>query len=411
MPTALLTDAKIAGLKPPESGQIEISDAKVPGLRLRVGTTGAKTFIVRKRIGERTRNITLGRYGPRFGLADARKKARSVINDIEEGKDPATTLVAAKRGGSIQGTIRAMWPAYKKAKANLRSIREIERIFFRYIMPTLGDRMADAITRRDVTRLVDDIAGNAPTMARAVHAQLSSFYTWALPRLDDLPYNPCRDAGRPAKPKSRDRVLSEAELRILWDVADTQPLPWGAAIKLLMLTGARRSEVFEADRSEFDIDNETWVIAAHRSKNGIAHQVPLSPAAMRVILAIPIAEDSAKLFPALGNAETCASGISKVVDRFRAALVHRIGHEVARWTLHDIRRTVATNMQRMGIRLEVTEAVLNHISGSRSGIVGIYQRHAFTDEKRHALNAWALELMTIATPSQPKRKGFLRLVQ
>ncbi|MFB0875325.1 MULTISPECIES: tyrosine-type recombinase/integrase [unclassified Sphingobium] len=395
MQAIVLTDAKIQGMKPPASGQAEVSDGKVPGLRLRIGTSGAKTFIVRKRIGGRIRNITIGRYGPRFGLAEARKKARTVLNDIEAGQDPTTTLATPRRGGKGAETVRGMWPAYKAAKANLRSIGEVERIFDKYILPTIGDRMADAITRGDVTRLIDDIAADAPVMARAVHSQLSAFYSWALPRLDRLPSNPCRDAGRPGKPKSRDRVLSAEELRALWQVADAQPSPWGPSIKLLILTGARRSEVFEAEWSEFDIKGKVWTIPADRAKNGQPHAIPLSRDAIEVVKAVPKIAGSDKLFPASGNPDNAASGISKAVNRLRAAVAVKLKREVADWSLHDIRRSVATNMQRLGIRLEVTEAVLNHVSGSRAGIVGVYQRHDFAAEKRHALDKWAGELADI----------------
>lgn len=395
MQAIVLTDSKILGMKPPAEGQAEISDGKVPGLRLRIGKSGAKTFIVRKRVGGRIRNITLGRYGPRFGLAEARKKARTVLSDIEEGKDPSATLATPRRGGKGAGTIRALWPAYQAAKADLRSIGEVTRIFEKYVLPTIGDRMADAITRGDVTRLIDDVAVNAPVMARAVHAQLSAFYTWALPGLDRLPANPCRDARRPPKPKSRVRILNEAELRALWQVAEAQPAPWGASLKLLMLTGARRSEVFEAERAEFDMKRKIWTIPAERAKNGQAHVLHLAPAVIDLVEQIPAIDGSAKLFPAAGNPDNAASGISKAVNRIRADLTKVMGAEVPEWSLHDIRRSVATNMQRMGIRLEVTEAVLNHIAGTRAGIVGVYQRHDFAKEKQQALTAWAAELARI----------------
>lgn len=393
----VLTDAKVQGMKPPATGQREISDAKVPGLRIRIGTSGAKTFIIRKRIGGRIRNITIGRYGPRFGLAEARKRARTVLSDIEGGKDPTTTLATPRRAGKGAETIRALWPDYKIAKSALRSAGEVERIFDRYILPEIGDRIADAVTRTDVTRFIDGIANSAPVMARAVHAQLSAFYSWALPRLDRLPANPCRDAGRPDKAKARDRVLAEDELRALWKVAEGEAQPWRAGLMLLILTGQRRDEVFSADRTEFDTIAGLWTIPASRAKNGVVHDVPLSPMAATVLEAVAEIKGSAKLFPAQGNSGNGPSGFSKATARFRAGVEKVLDRPVADWTLHDIRRTMATGMQRIGVRLEVVEAVLNHVSGSRAGIVGIYQRHNFLDEKRYALNAWATELSRIVT--------------
>jgi hypothetical protein len=175
-----LTDTKIKGLRAPARGQVEHSDSDVPGLRIRVGTSGTKTFILRKRVAGRIRNITVGRYDERrFGLAEARRKARVLLSDLEAGKVPTRR----KPRASGAPTVRALMPDYLASKAHLRSYREIERVADKYILPELGDRLADTVTRGDVTELVDAIARDgAPTMARAVHAQLSAFYSWALTR-------------------------------------------------------------------------------------------------------------------------------------------------------------------------------------------------------------------------------------
>lgn len=387
-----LTDAKIAGLRAPASGQTEISDAKVPGLRVRIGASGAKSFIVRKRVGGKIKVLTLGRYGPRFGLAEARKRAREALSDLEAGKE-----VVPKRTGAL--TIRKLWPEYLATKSKRRSIGEIKRIGEAHILPEIGDRLADAVTRSDVTRFIDSIA--APVMARAVYAQLSAFYTWALPRLDKLPANPCQGAGRPAKPKARDRVLTDDELAALWRATEDEPAPFGPAVKLLILTGQRRSEVFEAQRAEFDLTAKLWTIPAERAKNGVTHLVPLSDAAVAVLEALPGDEDSPWLFPAEGNPENPASGISKAVNRLRASVDKVIEGDVASWSLHDLRRTVATGLQRLGIRFEVTEAVLNHVSGAKGGVAGVYQRHDWAPEKRAALDAWATEVDRIVSGAKP----------
>ncbi|MXP43697.1 tyrosine-type recombinase/integrase [Allopontixanthobacter sediminis] len=391
-----LTDSKIQGLKAPAKGQLEYSDADVPGLRIRIGTTGVKTFILRKRVTGRIRNITLGRYGPRFGLADARRKARAMISDIEAGK--GAPIPKARLQDDVE-TVAALVPVYLNSKAQLRSLDEIRRIMLGYVLPVLGDRMADTVTRGDVTRLVDDIGRNSPAMARAVHAQLSAFYTWAMPRLDRLTANPCRDAGRPAKGKSRDRVLTDLELKALWRVASSEGSPWGTGLQLLMLTGARRDELFSAERSEFDVAAKLWTIPPTRSKNGAAHLVPLSKMSLQVLKQIPEDEDSAKLYPARNKAtkaDNGPSGFSKMMVRVRSSVDAELGRDAGdHWTLHDIRRTVATGLQRLGVRFEVTEAVLNHVSGSRGGIAGVYQRHDWKVEKTEALNLWAGHLARV----------------
>lgn len=394
-----LTDGKLKALDKPGTGQAEHSDSDVPGLRARIGTSGAITFILRKRFAGRIKNITLGRFGPRFGIVEARALARQLISDIEKGKEP---IVPKAAGVGLQ-TIRNMLPQYLASKAHLRSAAEIDRILTGYILPELGDRMADTVTRGDVTRLVDDIARRAPTMARAVHAQLSAFYSWAMPRLDRLPANPCRDAGRPSKAKARDRVLSDRELAALWKVTGTLAEPWGPGVRLLILTGARREEVFAADRAEFDLKAREWTIPPDRTKNGVALIVPLSRPAIAVIKALPVIDGSPKLFPTRTKArqdKVGPSGFSKAQARIRDLLGQELGGAAApQWTMHDIRRTLATGLQRLGVRFEVTEAVLNHVSGARGGIAGVYQRHDWKAEKRAALDRWAAHLLALGNKS------------
>ena len=395
-----LTDAKIRGLRVPAAGQVEHADNLIAGLRVRIGASGARTFILRKRIGGRVRNITLGRYGPRFNLAAARKKARDLLVDIESGRDPSVRLETQRKGGA--DTVRALIETYLAAevRGKKRSAREVERILKNYVLPAIGDRWADSVTRGDVTKLIDGVINADPAkptraMGRAVFAQLSAFYSWAMPRLDRLPANPCRDAGRPAPSKSRDRVLTDVELAAFWRAADSMAAPFGPGFKLLLLTGQRRSEVFEADRSE--VSGSLWTIPAARAKNGNAHLVPLSPAVQTLFEAQPTIEGSTLFFPSRSHMERGASGFSKALTTLHERMQPDEGERTpfARFTLHDLRRTMATGMQRLGVPMPVVEAILNHVSGSRAGVAGVYQRHDYAKEKRTALEAWSTELAAI----------------
>lgn len=409
-----ITDAKILGLKSPASGQVEVADNVVGGLRVRIGASGVRTFILRKRIGGKQHNLTLGRYGPRFTLADARKKARGLLVDIESGGDPTATLVTPRSRASELGTVRELWTQYleREVTGRKRSAGEIERIGARHILPAIGNRLADSITRADVTRLVEAVAfarpdKPTPRMGRAVHSQLSAFYSWAMPKLDRLPANPCRDAGRPAASKARDRYLDKAEIKAFWAACDRLGYPFREGFKLLLLTAQRRGEVFDADRAEFDGD--TWTIPAARSKNGVASIVPLANPVLTIVDAIPEFGNSAKLFPSRTNGQTSASGFSKAFERLCSLMAAEMGVDAVQpFRLHDLRRTAATGMQRLGIAQTVVEALLNHVSGSRAGIVGVYQRHHFTDEKRHALEAWAAEIERIVAGSSRANVVHLR---
>lgn len=267
-----LTDAKIRGLKAPPEGQIEIKDAIVPGLRLRVGASGARTFLLRKRVAGVVRNITIGRYSDRFGLMDARKKARIVLSDIEAGGDPYQHVPKPTRGAAA-GTLRGMWPDYRAAKADRRSIAEIERVFNRHILPKFGDRMPETITRAEITRFIDSIALETPVMARGVLGQFSSFYGWALPRLERLQFNPCRDAGRPPPPKARDRVLDVREVGLLWNIlgeearaARTMTLSIPCSVAKRVARSIASDILFPLDREGMLADyKRTWPMISRRS--------------------------------------------------------------------------------------------------------------------------------------------------
>ncbi len=183
---------------------------------------------------------------------------------------------------------------------------------------------------------------------------------------------------------------------MLWGVLESEGQSFGPAIQLLLLTGQRRNEVFNADRTEFDIERALWTIPRERAKNGVTHLVPLSPQALAIVKSLLAKNKRDKLIPARGNWDVGPSGFSKAIARIRKALTDKIDEPVPHWTLHDLRRTLATGMQRLGVRLEVTEAVLNHVSGTRSGIVGVYQRHSYLNEKRDALDSWGKEVQSLS---------------
>ena len=168
---------------------MELLDQLVGGLRVRVGASGRKTFILRKRVGASVRNVTLGRFSDAFTLADARKKARSLLIDLESGKGlPHPAKISGGTVGRL--TFSILWVQYleRAVRGKKKSASEIERIGKKFILPRLGDRLADTITRAEVTALVEDITYRdperpTPRAGLGVHQQLSSFFTWAMPKL------------------------------------------------------------------------------------------------------------------------------------------------------------------------------------------------------------------------------------
>ena len=394
-----LTDTKIKSLAA-TGGRAEYPDDVVRGLRVRVGLSGSKTFTLRARFGGKPRNYSLGPYDPqRLTLAKARELARKMHADIKEGRDPAANL---GREPGDDGRLAGLVEIYlqREVRGRKRTAAEIERTFKKDILPELGERLADTITTADVTKLVDKRQwrkgkSETPRQARMVHQLLSAFFNWALPRLDRLEVNPCAGAWKPPAAPPRERVLSDEEMRALWKVAANGG-EFGKAVQLLMLTGQRRGEVVDALWSEFDLAAKSWILPAARSKNKKENRVHLSTPALAVLESIRRRKNVAFLFPAKGRDDAPISGFTQLWTKILKAVAAEIEVDaVPHFTMHDIRRTVATGMQRLGIRMEVTEAVLNHVSGSRAGIVGVYQRHDFLDEKRHALSAWAAELERI----------------
>jgi len=412
-----LTDARIKSLKSPSQGQAEVSDKIVPGLRIRIGKSGVKTYILRKRVNGKLRNITIGRHTARFGLADARRKARDLLTDIELGKDIDAKVRQVKKDAAGGSTIAELFEVYfnNVVLGKKRSAREMERIFRTHIIPRIGHRIADTITRGDVTNLVEYVTyergKETPRSGLSVHQQLSAFYSWAMPKLDRLPANPCRDAWRPKPATPRERVLDDDELSALWLTAGSEGEPFGNIVKMLLLTAQRRSEVIEADWSEFDFGDNVWTIPSSRAKNAKVNLVPLSSEAIKVLKEMAALNSNSlsetkgqgNLFPSRSDAPTVVSGISKAWKRMERSVAEMLDREVEHFTIHDLRRTAATGMQRLGIQLVVTEAVLNHQSGSaRSGVAGVYHRHHFTAEKREALEEWSQLILNIVETYQSR---------
>jgi integrase len=233
--------------------------------------------------------------------------------------------------------------------------------------------------------------------------------------------NPFADLPLSKASAKRERVLSDDEIGEIWRATSAARPPFGAIVRLLILTGQRRGEVAGMAWNEISDDLATWTMACDRTKNGVAHVVPLSgPARSLLKESLPDDANEAKralvqlrasgtlaLPGAVGtrfrNWSQAKQALDKAIAEVRKAAAgsDMTAAPLVPWTLHDLRRTVATGLQRLGVRLEVTESVLNHISGSRGGIAGVYQRHDWAVEKRTALDAWAAHVLAIAERKPP----------
>jgi integrase len=227
-------------------------------------------------------------------------------------------------------------------------------------------------------------------------------FAWAVKR-GAVRVNPFADLPVAKGIAKRERVLSDAEIAEIWCAAGDVASPYGTIVRLLILTGQRRGEVAGMTWGEISEDMAIWTLPGERTKNGAAHTVPLSASARELLKAL-LSDDANErrglvLPGALGTPFAGWSKAKRALDNAtkdaRAKTAAGACLSPPPWSLHDLRRTVATGLQRLGVRLEVTEAILNHISGSRGGIAGVYQRHDWAAEKRAALDAWAAHVVSI----------------
>jgi integrase len=367
-----LTDASIQRTKPPAKGSLEIFDLGYPGLALRIGHGGAKTFEVFYRINGKLRRETLGRW-PAVSLADARNAWRKTREAIAKGEAPQRENPAMLFEHIVEEWIRR-----DQAKNKPSSLYQATRSLEVDLLPAWRGKRVDEIGKRDVIALLDSIADRgAPIMARRVQSYVRRFFRWCIER-DILKIDPTAGMPRVGNGKSRERVLTDDELGKVWTACDG---PYGAVVRMLALTGARRDEIAKLRWSE--IDGATIKLEGSRTKTGAPHTIPLSSAAQALL----------KSLPHLGD--FVFSGARPMSNWTKSKLRLDGASGVTNWRIHDLRRTVATGLQKLGANLQTIEAVLGHTSGSRSGVVGVYQRHSFEAEKREALEAWGRHVVEL----------------
>lgn len=383
MPKIKLTDAAVEKLKAPAEGQVDYFDAAYPALALRVSAK-VRSWVFFGRVHGKLRRVTLGRY-PTMTLKAARIRAGEVADQMSAGVDPTAEKRAART--AIRDSFEAVADEWlKRDQAGNRSADEVRRVIERDVKTQWHGRMITDIRRRDVLELIDGIADRgAVTLARRVHSHLHRLFRWSVGR-GIIDANPMADLPKPGSAVKRDRVLSDAELALVWRSAEQAGWPFRDLFRLLILTGARREEIAALRWSE--IDGDVIRLTGARTKNGEPHDIPLSPQARAILDAVPRVAGSAFVFTTTGTSPV--SGWSRAKANLDKRMVELgEGAPIEPWRLHDFRRTLATGLQRLGVGLEVIETALGHVGGSRAGIVGIYQRHRFADETRRALDLWA----------------------
>lgn len=380
--TQAFTDLMLRKLTSGGRDLIEVWDEQIPGFGMRVSKTGTKSFILLYRHRGRARRFTLGRY-PVLTLAAARDKAIDALRQVRDGVDPMLENKRASDPAFQFDTVVADYvEKHCKVHNKPSTAKESERSLKKHFVSEWGKRDIRDITTSHITEILDKmIARGIPSEANHALGVVKTLFGWCVDR-DMLAISPCAKVRKPAKHKSRARVLSDDELVKVWRAFEAEGYPFGYMGKLLVLTGQRRGEVTEMRWGQIDDTRKTWTIPASLAKNHREHMLPLPDAAMAILRSVPRLSDE-RVFPARNNDTNAISGFTRAKLRFDKL------SGVSEWTIHDLRRTVATGLAQLGVAPHVIERVLNHISGTFGGVAGVYNRFQYQDEMRAALELWA----------------------
>ena len=392
-------DAKsVTGLKLP-NGKADVIhfDSALPGFGFRLRASGnevRKSWVLQYRRAGGTRRMLLG-SAEVLTAEQARASAKKTLAAIALGQDPQAEKAARRSADKF--TLAALIEDYlasKESSVRARTFIEVQRYLRgRYFKPLHGVPV-DTIGLRDVAARLLVIARESGAVAAGnARSALNALYVWALAN-GLVQTNPVIGTARPKTPPARDRVLSDRELAAVWRAAGDDA--FGRILKLLMLLGQRRTEVGAMAWSELDLEHGTWTIPAHRTKNHRAHTLPLSSLVLHIITSVPRVVGRDTLF-----GDRADSGLTGWA-RPKAGLDARLGDSVMPWTLHDLRRTLATRLCDLGTAPHVVEQILNHQSGHRAGIVGVYNRSSYEREVRAALALWTDHVRTLVEGGERK---------
>lgn len=390
-----LTDIEVKAIKPSDQGVVEAVDTDAPGLIIRVSAT-KKIWMVRYRPkGEAQRRIAIGHY-PSMSLAQARIEAREYDRLARLGRDRKKEEEAGKEESArTERTLADVLNAYvpEHCQRNQKRWQQTERMFEQHILGTkLARKRVVDIRRADIIELLQDLlAKGLKAQVNRVHAQIKAALNWAVQR-EWLEANPAAAVKKQfAQEQPRQRVLSDNELRVLWQATDRLTDPSRAMIKLWILTGQRRDEVRCMRWEELDFTKRLWTLPPERNKAKRLHVIPLSPQVLAILNGLM--RLGPYVFTATPKGDHPYAGQKRLKE-----ILERKANTTGwpPWTFHDFRRTAATGMADLRVPMEVIARVLNHANNT---ITAVYNRHAYLEEKRDALDRWAARVEEVV--SQP----------
>lgn len=355
--------------------RIYMYDTDLIGFGAMATPNGSTSYFTEYRQNGRKRRKTIGRHGP-LTPQQARIIAQGLLGDVARGID----ITAKPKNVSTVGAVFSSY--FKHHEKPTKHWRETKNCVDRDAARIL-DLDISTIKPADIAALIDTASQRSDTAALKLFVALRPFFRWATER-GYVDRNPCSELRSPSLPKPRDRVLSDSELVQIWRAAEEEAYPFGPIVQLLILTGQRLNEVAGIRWKE--IDGDVWSIPSSRTKNSRSHAIYLAKMAREIISRQPVVTEL--IFSTTGY--SAPSGFGKAKRRIDAKLV-----DVPHWRLHDLRRTCASGMAALGIEPHIIERVLNHVSGVNGGLVSVYQRHEYRDERRHALDLWSTHISSL----------------
>jgi integrase len=400
-----LTAANVRTIKlPPDVIDRVFFDEDLPGFGLRVRASGVHSWMVQYSIAGRTRRIVLGLLTA-LDPGKARATAQTLLAKVRLGGDPAAEKELARaRAAETFGALLQRFLERQRARLKPRSYVETER-HLKMHTKTLHGSPIEAITRRAIAaRLAEIEKRNGPAARNRVRASLSAYFTW-LAKEGYVDANPVAFTNK-AEEKARERVLSDEELRIIWLATDDSQ--FGAIVKLLMLTGARRSEIGGLTWDELSPNLPLITLPPARTKNGREHLIPLSEPALAILRAQPKRANPngtprEHVFGTIAGCGYQNWSRGKVDLDARIAQAHH--GKGLDWRLHDFRRSVSTALhERFGVPPHVVEVILGHAGGHKAGVAGTYNKAIYLEERRRALERWGAHIMEVVTGKRAKAR-------
>jgi integrase len=388
-----LTATEIRRLSlPGDTTEAIVFDDDVPGFGIRLRAGGSRTFVFQYKVGAKQRRLTLGPVTA-LDLGKARDAAKDMYAKVRLGGDPAGEKQRAKlkANETFAAVVTAQYLPHKQRELRPQPFKDVERHLLRYAKP-LHRLQLETISRRDIASCLTSVRVNVGRIAaNRARTSLSALFSWAMSE-GLVESNPVVGTLR-VEEKSRERVLDSDELRLIWRALPTSD--FGSIMKLLALTGARAGEIAGLRREE--LRDGAILLPGSRTKNGREHLIPLAAPARAILTAALAHHDEETRRLVFGRRVGPFSGWSKCKLALDQRIAEVAGKPLAPWRVHDLRRSFATHAAEIGIQPHIIEACLNHVSGHKGGVAGIYNRSTYEPEKRTALDTWAAHLLAITS--------------